>query len=101
MTAIGCIVPLPADSNVSIRSPSSVPVRMCAVVSDPSGMLPFIVNVTRASPLRNDTFDTEPTFIPDTVTGLPAARPPASENNAWYRTVVANETTDRATGPPG
>ena len=42
ITSIGCIVPLPADSTVSTRSPSSEPVRMCAVVSDPSGTLPFI-----------------------------------------------------------
>ena len=70
MTAIGCIAPLPADSNASVRSPSSVPVRMCAVVSDPRRMLPLIVNVTRASPLRNFKADTVPTFIPDTVTGL-------------------------------
>ena len=91
MRAIGCIVPLPADSTVSIRSPSSVPVRMCAVVSDPSRMLPFIANVTSASPWRSDTSDTVPTFIPDTVTGLPVARPPASVNSAWYRTIVAHE----------
>ena len=51
ITSIGCIVPLPADSRVSTRSPSSVPVRMCAVVSEPSRILPSMVNVTRASPL--------------------------------------------------
>ena len=94
-------MPLPADSRVSTRSPSSVPVLMCAVVSVPSGTLPFIVNVTSASPLRNDTSDTVPTLIPDTVTALPGARPPASENNAWYRTVVANDTIRSATDRPG
>ena len=56
---------------------------MCALVSLPSGTLPFMVNVTRASPLCNDTSDTVPTLIPDTVTALPVARPPASENIAW------------------
>ena len=91
MRAIGCIVPLPADSNVSIRAPSSVSVRMCAVVSDPSRILPFTAKVTSASPLRSDTSDTVPTFIPDTVTGLPTARPPASVNSAWYLTAVAHE----------
>jgi hypothetical protein len=91
MTAFGCIVPLPADSNVTIRAPSSVSVRMWAVVSDPSRIFPLTAKVTRASPLRNDTSDTEPTFIPDTVTGLPTARPPASENTALYRTAVAHE----------
>src|ERR1700761_1868685 len=90
--SIGCIMPLPADSRVSIREPSSVPVLMCAVVSDPSGMFPFSVNVTSASPWRRATFDTEPTLMPDTVTSLPGARPPASENSAWYLTEVANET---------
>ena len=30
--------------------------------------------------------------MPDTVTSLPGARPPASENSAWYRTAVANDT---------
>jgi len=89
MTSIGCIAPGPADSRVSTRSPSSVPVLMCAVVSAPSGTLPFIVKVTRASPLRSATSDTAPTLIPDTVTGLPEARPPASENSAWYLTDVA------------
>ena len=54
-------------------------------------MFPFIVNVTSASPWRRATFDTEPTLIPDTVTSLPGARPPASENNAWYLTAVAND----------
>ena len=92
MTSSGCIIPVPADSKVSTRSPSSEPVRMCAVVSVPSGTLPFIVNVTSASPLRNDTSDTVPTLIPETVTALPVARPPASENNAWYRTLVASDT---------
>lgn len=71
MRAIGCIVPLPADSTVSIRSPSSVPVRMCAEVSEPSRTLPFIANVTRASPWRSFTSDTVPTFMPDTMTGFP------------------------------
>ena len=51
MTSIERIVPLPADSSVSTRSPSSVPVLMCAVVSEPSAILPSMVNVTRASPL--------------------------------------------------
>src|ERR1700722_15861541 len=92
MTSSGCIIPVPADSKVRTRSPSSEPVRMCAVVSVPSGTLPFIVNVTSASPLRNDTSDTVPTLIPDTVTALPVARPPASENNAWYRTSLTNDT---------
>ena len=91
MRAIGCIVPPPADSNVSIRSPSSEPVRMCAVVSDPSRMSPFVVNVNRASPWLSDTSDTVPTFIPDTITGLPDAIPPASVNSAWYLTMVAQE----------
>ena len=74
MRVIGCIVPLPADSNVSIRSPRSEPVRMCAVLSDPSRMSPFITNVTSASPWRSFTSDTVPTFIPDTVTGLPVRK---------------------------
>ena len=91
MRVIGRIVPLPADSNVSVRSPRSEPVRMCAVVSDPSRMSPFITNVTSASPWLSFTSDTVPTFIPDTVTGLPFARPPASVNSAWYRTIVAHE----------
>ncbi len=90
MTSIGCIVPLPADSSVSTRSPSSDPVRMCAVVSDPSRTLPLTVNVTSASPSCSDTSDTVPTLMPDTVTSLPAARPPASVNSAWYRTEVAH-----------
>ena len=42
MTAIGCIFPLPADSKVSTRSPSSEPVLICAVVSDPSSTLPLM-----------------------------------------------------------
>ena len=84
-------MPLPVDSNVSIRSPNSEPVRMCAEVSDPSSMSPFIAKVTRASPWRSETSDTVPTFIPDTITGLPAAIPPASVNSAWYLTMVAQE----------
>src|ERR1700756_5423454 len=92
MTSSGCIIPLPADSTVSTRSPNSVPVRMCALVSVPSGTLPFIVNVTSASPLRNATSDTVPTLIPDTVTALPGASPPASVNSAWYRTLVPIDT---------
>ena len=83
ITSIGCILPLPADSKVSTRSPSNVPVRMCALVSEPSWVLLLIVNVTKASPLRSDTPDTVPTLMPDTVTSLPGARPPASENSAW------------------
>ena len=66
---------------MSTRSPSRVPVRMCALVSLPSGTLPFIVNVTRASPLCSDTSDTVPTLIPDTVTALPVA-----ENSRLRRT---------------
>ena len=37
-------MPLPADSKANTRSPSSVPVRMCAVVSEPSAYLPLMVN---------------------------------------------------------
>src|SRR6202011_3771439 len=62
-----------------------------AVVSDSRRMSPVIVNVTRPWPLRSATFDTVPTFIPDTVEGLPTARPPASEASTWYRGAVAHE----------
>ena len=51
MTSLGCSVPLPADSSVSTRSPSSVPVRMCAVVSSRARTLPSMVKPTSASPL--------------------------------------------------
>ena len=42
MTVLGDRVPLPADSSASTRSPSRVPVRICAVVSEPSAYLPLI-----------------------------------------------------------
>ena len=82
MTCCGSSVPLPSESSANTRSPSSVPVRMWAVVSEPSAYLPSIVKPTRASPLSSLIDDTEPTLIPDTVTSLPTSRPPASENNA-------------------
>ena len=91
MTFWGSRLPLPSESRASTRSPSSVPVRMCAVVSEPSGYLPATVNPTSASPLSSPIDDTEPTLIPDTVTSLPTLRPPASANNAWYRTEVAQD----------
>ena len=50
MTSVERSMPLPADSRVSTRWPSSVPVRMWAVVSDPSVILPSTMNVTSASP---------------------------------------------------
>ena len=37
----------------------------------------------RIAVVEFDTIDTEPTLMPDTVTSLPTARPPASENSAW------------------
>ncbi len=90
MTELGDSVPEPADSSASTRSPSRVPVRMCAVVSLPSAYLPLMVKPTSASPLSSLTDDTEPTLMPDTVTSLPIAIPPASENSAWYRSAVAH-----------
>ena len=89
MSVCGFIVVLPADSRVSTRSPSRVPVRMCAVVSPPSGTLPLTRKVTSASPSCSETVWTVPTFMPDTVTSLPGMMPPASLNNAWYLTSVA------------
>ena len=83
MTVFGDSVPLPADSSASTRSPSRVPVRMCAVVSEPSAYLPLMVKPTSASPLSSLIDETEPTLMPDTVTSLPSTSPPASENNAW------------------
>ena len=83
MTWFGGSVPLPADSSASTRSPSSVPVRMCAVVSEPSAYLPSIVKPTSASPLSSSIDETEPTLMPETVTSLPTVRPPASVNSAW------------------
>ena len=82
MTPFGDNVPLPSDSSASTRSPSRVPVRMCAVVSEPSAYLPSIVKPTSASPLTSSIELTEPTLIPETVTSLPAVRPPASVNSA-------------------
>jgi hypothetical protein len=41
-----------------------------------------MVNPTSASPLSSLIDDTEPTLMPDTVTSLPSAIPPASENSA-------------------
>ena len=76
-------MPLPAGSKVSTRAPSSEPVRMCAVVCDPSRTLPLAPNVTSASPSCSETSETVPTLTPDTNTLFPAAMPPASENNAW------------------
>ncbi|KMO80589.1 hypothetical protein MCHUDSM44219_02159 [Mycolicibacterium chubuense] len=73
---------LPSDSRVITRSPSRDPVRMWAVVSEPSGYLPSMVNVTSASPLSSATSVTVPTLIPDSVTSLPTAIPPASANRA-------------------
>ena len=55
MTVLGDSVPLPADSSASTRSPSRVPVRMCAVVSEPSAYLPSMVKPTSASPLSSST----------------------------------------------
>nr|CRL74652.1 hypothetical protein CPGR_01303 [Mycolicibacter nonchromogenicus] len=83
MTSSGRILPLPAGSTVSTRSPSSDPVRMCAVVCPPSPYLPARVKVTSASPLSSATSVTEPTLIPDSVTSAPVLRPPASANRAW------------------
>ena len=99
MSAIGCIVLLPADSNASTRSPSSVPVRMCAVVSDPRRMLPLIVNVTRASPLRSFNADTVPTFIPDTVTVLRGDDLKGPRNGPIYK-VTADFSQPRLGGHP-
>ena len=73
---------MPAESKANTRSPSSVPVRMCAVVSEPSAYLLSMVNPTSASPLSSSIDETVPTLIPDTVTSLPVAKPPASENSA-------------------
>ena len=82
MTWPGDNVPLPSDSSASTRSPSRVPVRMWAVVSEPSAYLPLIVKPTSASPLSSPTDETEPTLIPATVTSLPTTRPPPSVNRA-------------------
>ena len=90
MTVFGLSVSWPAESSASTRSPSNVPVRMCAVVSEPSAYRPSIVKPTTASPLSRPTDDTEPTLIPDTVTSLPTVRPPASVNSAEYRNDVAH-----------
>ncbi len=75
-------MPLPADSSDSTRSPSRVPVRTCAVVSEPSAYFPSMVNPTSAFPSSSLIDDTVPTLMPDTVTSLPTARPPASLNSA-------------------
>src|ERR1700677_1116632 len=99
MTVIGGKLPLPADSTVSTRWPNSEPVLMCAVLADPSWTCPLTVNVTRTSPRCSDMPDTLPTLIPDTVTSLPSARPPASENSAWWRIVVARCTSWSGASP--
>jgi hypothetical protein len=91
MMSFGCIVPLPFDSNVNTRSPSSVPVRTCAVVSDPSDTVPSRENVTMALRPCSPTFETLPTLVPEIVTSLPTASPPASSKSAWYRTAVAHD----------
>ena len=83
MTCLGSSVPLPSDFSASTRSPSSDPVWMCAVVSDPNAYLPAMVKPTSASPFCSEISSTEPTLIPDTVTSLPWVSPPASENSAW------------------
>ena len=74
---------------------------MCAVVSEPSAYLPSMVKPTSASPLSSLTDDTEPTLMPDTVTSLPTAMPPASENSAWYRSAVAHCTQPLGLQPDG
>ena len=72
MTSSGCSVPLPADSRVSTRWPSSDPVRMCAVVSEPSWTVAVDGERRPARRRRcSDMVDTVPTLIPDTVTSLP------------------------------
>jgi hypothetical protein len=91
MTSIGLIVPSPLDSNVNTRSPRRVPVRTCAVVSEPSETVPSIVNITTALRPCSDTFETLPTLMPEMITSLPAARPPASSNSAWYRIELAHD----------
>ena len=83
MTSADRSVPVPSDSSVSNRCPSSVPVRMWAVVSEPSRTFPFTMNVTSALPSRNATSETVPTLTPETLTSLPGAMPPASVNSAW------------------
>ncbi len=82
ITALGRMVPLPVESTVSTRCPSSEPVLMCAVLAEPSCTAPFTVNVTRTSPFLSDMSETLPTLMPDTVTSLPVTRPPASANTA-------------------
>ena len=75
-------VPWPLDSRVRIRCPSSVPMRMWAVVSEPSRTFPLTRNVTSALPSYSSTPDTVPTVTPETLTSFPDATPPASVNSA-------------------
>ena len=65
--------------------------RMWAVVAEPSRTFPSTRNVTSALPWLSATSETVPTLTPETLTSLPGARPPASVNSAWWRTVVASE----------
>ena len=86
------------DSNVSTRSPNRVPVRTWAVVVRAERHC--AVHRERhqrrrchAAPIR---LPCRPS-IPEIVTSLPAARPPASSNNAWYR-IVVRPSTDQPLG---